>query len=188
MPNNSLNVRAGAGLVSGYLLHAPLGTAKPTAVDSALDAAFEVVGYVSEDGIERTGTTETEDWRDLNGDIVRTVQTETGEQFEFTIMETNDVSLPAVFGEDNVTIAGGVATVQFTGDSLPHGIWVIELADGEYGASRILIHQGQVVNPGGGDQVIRKAENMGWPVTLKAYRDPDTGSYSTRWYELPASA
>ena len=185
MPNNSLNVRAGSGKVGGYLLRAPLGTTKPTNLTGDLDPAFEVVGYVSEDGIQRAGTTETEDWKDLNGDIVRTVQTETGEQFEFTLMETRQESLEAVFGAENVTVTGGVAAVQFTGNSLDHAVWVIELEDGPYGNSRILIHDGQVVNPGGGDQTIRKAENMGWPVTVKGYRDGATGAFSTRWYALP---
>lgn len=186
MPNNSQAVRSGAGKVGGYLFHAPLGTTKPTDAATALDAAFKLAGFVSSDGIQRSGTTENDDWTDMNGDVVRTVQSETGEQFEFALMETNETSLGIVFGDSNVTVTAGVAKVEFTGEPLPHGIWVIELVDGEF-SSRILIHDAQVINPGGGDQELTKQANMAWPVTLKGYRDPTTKSFSTRWYELPAA-
>ena len=49
--NDSTNVSFGKFKVGGYAYVAPVGTALPTDSESALDPAFQLIGYLSEDGI-----------------------------------------------------------------------------------------------------------------------------------------
>ena len=49
--NNTANVSAGKGVKGGYIYSAPVGTVLPTDLDTKLDNAFKVLGFISEDGI-----------------------------------------------------------------------------------------------------------------------------------------
>ena len=49
--NDSTNVSFGKFKVGGYAYAAPVGTALPTDSESALDPAFQLIGYLSEAGI-----------------------------------------------------------------------------------------------------------------------------------------
>ena len=50
-PNNAQNVSVAKPKVGGAIFVAPLGTDLPTDATTALDAAFQNVGYISEDGL-----------------------------------------------------------------------------------------------------------------------------------------
>lgn len=68
---------------------APLGTDLPTDIDEELDAAFEGVGWLSEDGIVENATGSKESIRGFQGGgVVRTTMSETGTTIEFTALET----------------------------------------------------------------------------------------------------
>lgn len=100
MANNAQNVRVGA---TGVIYHAPLATALPTDVTTALNAAFVDVGYVTDDGLTGEPDESTADMRAWGGDLVRRVISEYGETYQFTMMETNANSIAAYFGNGSAT-------------------------------------------------------------------------------------
>ena len=54
------NVSVGKPGASGAIYRAPLGSTAPTDAETALDAAFVMLGYVSEDGLTNTNSPESD--------------------------------------------------------------------------------------------------------------------------------
>lgn len=170
--NNASNVRVGTGKVGGYVFHAPLGTTPPTDSTTALEAAYEGLGYVSEDGVSRNVEVTTEDVLDWNGDVVRTTTTERNAEVTLAFLEWNEQVAKAVYGADNVTVTGDKIKVAFTGEQLPHEQWSVELADGDEDG-RLWINDGQVTTPGGGELTFSRSAAVQHSITIKCFRDSD---------------
>lgn len=141
MPNpTAANVIVGKPAATGGVLTAPLGTTPlPTTATDALPGAFAACGYVSTDGVVQSINTDSTDIKAWGGNTVRTVQTGHALDYKFTLIESNDLSLKAYYGTDNVS--DGDVTIK-AGD-LPHAAWCIEVRDGERRV-RIVIPDGQV--------------------------------------------
>lgn len=119
------NVRVG---ITGWVYRAPIGTALPTSVTETLNAAFESVGYVSEDGITlntETGTVEIKaaQW----SQVVRTLQNEHKVTAAFTMIETTDLTQKIFWADEDATTDHVRVTAA---QSVPHS-WVIEIIDGD---------------------------------------------------------
>src|SRR6188768_3958900 len=85
--------------VTGDVYTAAVGTALPSDTDTALNASFLPVGYLSEDGIVTSTSTDITDikaWQ--NGTIVRKVQTSHDFTLKFSMLETNEKSLTVYYG------------------------------------------------------------------------------------------
>ena len=155
--------------VSGGVLSAPLGSARPTDADTLLDSAYESHGYVGEDGVTESTERSTEEIRAWGGVKVRTVQTEYGCSLSLTFIESRRAStLKAIFGEDNVTVADGVIKVRRNEAVLPHRQWVIDMKDGE-NARRLDVGYGQITEVG--DVTYSDGEAISYEVTISC--DPD---------------
>jgi hypothetical protein len=88
---------------NGSVYVASVGTALPTSVDGALNAAFDDVGYISEDGVTPTDSRSTDTvnvWQSLYP--VRRFNTERGYGIGFSMREWNAVSIPFAFGGGEV--------------------------------------------------------------------------------------
>lgn len=115
--NNAANVSTTRGVVGGYFFKAPIGTTDlPTAANFKTwvpSNAWENQGYIPEDGFtEGVEFGDTTTLRDINLD---TVDTDTGaatETLTIGLMEINARSLATQYGDDNVTDASGVITVE----------------------------------------------------------------------------
>lgn len=86
--------------VTGAVYVAPVGTAAPVDADTALNAAFKSLGYLSEDGVSIPRTVETSDikaWQ--NSDVVRSSVTSDKFEVKFTMIETNDVTMGLFWGK-----------------------------------------------------------------------------------------
>lgn len=179
--NDVANVSGGKGVAGGYLFRAPLGTAKPTGLDSKLDEAFEVCGFVSEDGIVFATETDAEELVDMNGETMETSKTKHSETMTVTFAEVKEGTLAVQYGGKNVADADGVITVHVNGDEPDHWIYVFEgvLKNGR--RWRRLIHDGKVTEMG--DLTVASSELMGREATVTAYKDPETGDYYTDWIE-----
>lgn len=84
---------------NGGVYVAPVGSTLPTDADTALDAAFVDLGYISEDGVNFAPNTESEQipaWQSFSP--VRIVQTSAGMQASFTLMQWNEETVPVAFG------------------------------------------------------------------------------------------
>lgn len=145
---------------------APEGTTLPTNTTTALNAAFDEVGYISDDGVTQSiseDITDLKAWQ--NGDVVRKIQTSHDLTYQFTMIETSDVTLEAYYGN----YAAGA--VQITGTQLDHHAWVLEVEDGDDDI-RIVIPDGQITERG--DIVYQNGDAIGYPVTITAFPD-DSG-------------
>jgi hypothetical protein len=157
--------------VSGGILRAPLGSERPTDPDSPLVAAYESAGYVGEDGVSESSERSTEDIRAWGGIKVRTVQTEYGTTLTFTFIESRRaLVLKAVFGEDNVEIdPKGFIKVRRNETPLESAQWVVDMKDGDRGARRLDIGNGQITEVG--DITYVDGEAISYEVTMSC--DPD---------------
>jgi hypothetical protein len=157
--------------VSGGILRAPLGSERPTDPDGALDSAYESAGYVGEDGVSEASERSTEDIRAWGGIKVRTVQTEYGTTLTFTFIESRRaLVLKSVFGESNVTIdPKGFIKVRRNETPLESAQWVVDMKDGDRGARRLDVGNGQITEVG--DISYVDGEAISYEVTMSC--DPD---------------
>lgn len=105
MALDAKNVRVA---VTGAALVAPLGTTAPTDSTTAVAATFKDVGYISEDGVTQSISTDVSDikaWQ--NGDVVRKVQTSHDYTLQFSMIETTDTTLKLYYADSTAT-AGAV--------------------------------------------------------------------------------
>lgn len=151
---------------TGGILAGPLGTTAPTSTSTSLDSGLVAHGYVGEDGLSMTTDKSIEKIRAWGGDAVRTVQTEHDVTFTFTLLETNEVTAKAVFGDDNVTANGTAIDIQVTSDELPRKVWVFDMKDGDKKV-RVVVPNGQITEIG--DTQFVHSNATGWEVTLEAF-------------------
>lgn len=165
MPLTSDNVRVG---VTGAIYVAPAGTTLPTDATTALDAAFEELGYADESGVveaQAEQITNIKAWQ--NSAVVRKILTEHDLTYQFTALETNPVVLEAFYG--NYT-DGPDGVVEIQGEVAPNVCWVIEVEDGT-STTRIVVPDGQVTTRG---QVTYGATDaVKYPMTVTAFPDTD---------------
>lgn len=102
--NDSTNVSFGKFKVGGYAYAAPVGTALPTDSESALDPAFQLIGYLSEAGITNTTDTDTAEVKDANGTTVMKVISSYAESYKFVLIEfLRKAAAQMRYGNDAVT-------------------------------------------------------------------------------------
>lgn len=168
--NNAQNVSVGKPKVGGAIFVAPAGTAVPTDATTALDTAFENVGFISEDGVSNEIETETEEIKAWGGDIVLNPQTSRAERYVFTMIETNETSLKVVFGSENVTAGeDGAITIKHNGKEREEYVYVIETLIGSDRVKRQVIPRGKVSEIG--EIVYKDDEVMGYETTVAALLD-----------------
>ena len=115
--NNVANVSSAKGVKGGYIFTAPAGTALPTDYKTALPAAWKCLGYISEDGYVETLDTDSEDIKDMNGDLMASPQTSRVESAQLTLAEIKAATLKVMYGSDNVKDEEGMITVKHNGNS-----------------------------------------------------------------------
>ena len=129
--NNSVsNVTAGKPKIGGSVFRAPAGTDLPTDAITALDTAFQCLGYVSDEGVTNSTAIESEKIKAWGGDTVLTPQTGKTDTFQMALLESLNVEvLKAYFGDENVTgtdIETGLS-VKCNSKELSSCVWVVEM-------------------------------------------------------------
>lgn len=114
-----MDVKLGTGLATGMFYHAPAGTALPTDPSAAVPGAWTHVGDVTDAGITLAMDKSVENLRNWANVIKRVIMTEHSETIQAPIMDTTEESLKTVVGEDNVTKATNIITVNLSAASLP---------------------------------------------------------------------
>ncbi len=125
--NNAENVSGTKGVQGGYIFVAPAGAALPTSIKDKLDSAFKVLGYISEDGYVESLETDSEDMKDMNGDLIHTEVTSRVESAKLTLAEIKAMTLKVMYGDGNVTDASGTITVKHNGNSSDEWSVVLDL-------------------------------------------------------------
>lgn len=164
MANAAANVRVAA---AGTVNHAPLGSTLPTDTTTALDVAFVHVGYISDDGIGADPNESTTDIRAWGGDLVRRVISEYGEEYTFTMIETNANSIAAYFGNGSASAWEG-KQIEIRKS------WVFHITDGA-AVRRIVLPDASVTDRGAITYATSSA--IAYPVTVSTYPNA-TGTHS----------
>lgn len=115
--NNVANVSSAKGVKGGYIFTAPAGTELPADYESALSETWKCLGYISEDGYVETLDTDSEDIKDMNGDLMASPQTSRVESAQLTLAEIKAATLKVMYGSANVKDEGGMITVKHNGNS-----------------------------------------------------------------------
>ena len=171
MSNNKDNVSFGKPKSTGAIFVAPAGTAVPTNAHEALDAAFEGMGYVSEDGLVNSVEADTENVNAWGGDLVLVGQTAFTEMFTASLIETNAEALKLYYGADNVVEeADGSLTVSQTSKMLPNVVVVFELVMTGGRIKRIVLANAQIADRSG-EMTYVDGEAITYPAVFVAYPD-----------------
>lgn len=174
--NDATKVSFGKPKAAGALFVAPIGTTLPTNATSTLDAAFVNVGYVSEDGLVNSVSTDTESVTAWGGDTVLTGQTSFGETFTANLIETSLAALETYYGKDNVTESGGVITVQQNSAPLDPVVLVAEIVLTGGRVKRIVVAHAQIADRSG-DISYTDGDAIAYPVVFQALPDSNGNTH-----------
>ena len=125
--NNVANVSSAKGVKGGYIFVAPAGTTLPTNIETKLDKAFSVLGFIAEDGYVESMETDSEDFKDINGELIDSEITSYVESATFTLAEIKAKTLKLMYGDANVTDENGVISVAHNSAARDEWSLVLEL-------------------------------------------------------------
>lgn len=171
MSVNAKLVTTGKPKKGGAVNLAATGVTIPTDAKSALDKAFEGLGFCSDAGLTNNGSRTSENVKAWGGTIVLTPQTEKQDTFSLTLIETLNVAvLKAVYGKDNVSgsLEEGIV-IAANEQELPYGVWVIDMIQTDNVAKRIVIPNGKITTV---DEIAYVDNNaVGYPITITGFPD-----------------
>lgn len=168
MANTAANVVVGKPKATGGVYAGPIGTALPTDTDTALNASFVGLGYISEDGLTMTKGGDVTTIRAWGGDAVKIVKATDDLSFAWTFIESSDAVVEEVFGSDNVTTLTGETTIKLNGIQVGPREWVFEILDGDY-AIRIVVPNGELA--GEVSVTFVDGQPVSWPAALTCLPD-----------------
>lgn len=181
------NAVVGKPKVSGGILVAPVGTALPTTEAATLNAAFKAFGYVTEDGVTRTESRDTDTIKAWGGDTIAIVSTGSEVTVQFGLAEyLNPISQQIVYGASNVvstpaTVSAGtkLAITGKLSTDAPRNAYVIEMFSGP-AVGRLVFPIGQVTETE--DVVYKDDELAARGVTLTLFPD-SAGNYFYEYWD-----
>lgn len=137
------------------------GAIPPTSATAPLGPDFDELGYLTDAGVVMSISSDTQQitaWQ--NADNVRTIQTSHDVTFQFSLLETNEHTMRAFFGNYDD------GHVEVDGRLLPRMPWVLDVLDGDK-KIRVVIPEGQITERG--DVSMVNGDAMSYPITLTAY-------------------
>ncbi|VRO10621.1 major tail protein [Streptococcus pneumoniae] len=165
------NVTAAKPKIGGAVSTAPAGTILPTNAKTDLDAAFETLGYISDDGLTNANSPESKAIKAWGGQTVLSSQTEKKDTFKYKLIEGLNIEvLKEVYGPDNVsgTLETGI-TVKANGKELPEHCLVIDTLLKNGYVKRVVIPRGKVSEIG--EISYKDGEPIGYELTITALPD-----------------
>jgi hypothetical protein len=182
MTLESGNVRVG---ITGGVRSATVGTTAPTDPTASYGVGWSEYGYISEDGVEETFTSESTDIRAWqNGALVRTINSKTDAMFKFVVLETNKTILADYRPGSTVGTAAGVTTTTVKAIQPNPRAFAIDIVDGSI-HTRKIIPRGEITERGA--IVYKNDEPIGYEVTIKVYPASD-GTLYVEYSDDPAVA
>lgn len=179
--NSEVNVSATKSVVGGYCFRAPVGTALPTSPSWTPTSAWKCMGYITEDGETFSTNSNVAEFRDQNGDIMDTSQSNYGESFACSFAETKAATFESVFGDGAVTDEDGVLKVNHTGEEpgTYSYAFLFLLKDGR----KWVRYAEKCKRTAVGDLSTNSANVLAWNATFQVIRSQTTGGYFVDLYE-----
>ena len=171
--------------VGGGVHVAPIGTTLPTDATTALAAAFESLGYISEEGVTNSTTRETASIKEWGGADVLNPQTSFSSTYKMTFLDSADLNvLKAVFGASNVsgTLATGI-TVNVNSKELDEQSWAIDMVLQSGALERDIIPSGKITEVGDVQYVADDA--VMFEVTITTHPDSSGNNAYKYIYKAP---
>lgn len=109
--NDKRYVSTVRGLEGGYLFRAPVGTALPKDIATALTTDWKCLGYVGEDGWTESVDMSSETLKDMNAEVVDTYFSEITETIAVPLMDMAPAAFETEYGSSNVSSEGGLIKV-----------------------------------------------------------------------------
>ena len=153
---------------TGDVYVAAVGSTMPTDIASALNAAFDAVGLLGEDGLTEAREDEQQDHYAWGGILVRTTKSKHKRQFTFTCLEETAVVMGLWNPGSIMSVSGGVTTTEVHVPSADPRAWVVEIVDGDY-TKRIAIPRAEVTE--WGDVTYSESEMAMRELTVTVYPD-----------------
>lgn len=158
----------------GHLYVAPVGTVAPTDVTTAWGAGWKELGYLDEEGVAITPTTDVEEffaWQ--SAVVIKQSLTQIGLELKFNMIQINrDTSALYFFGE-TWSAAGGVASLTIDSNAtIDERAFGVEWTDDAGKVNRLLIGRGMVMDRE--DLTINRKELTAHGVTFKALESQGT--------------
>lgn len=173
---NADNVVTGVPGINGGIYRAPKGTTLPTDATTALGAAFQNMGYISEDGVVNSLNKTSQDIKEWGGDTVMTVKTGQNDTFKLKYIESMNLEvLKSIYGAENVTESNGAVTVKVNAKDAGAAVYVIDMAQNGGRLKRIVIPRGTVSALG--DIVYKNDTPVGYDVTISAGLDTNGNTH-----------
>lgn len=176
-PNNAQNVSVAKPKVGGAIFVAPVGTGLPTDVTTTLNAAFQNVGYISEDGVVNTNSPDTDTIKEWGGASVGKIDNGKDDTWQFTMIEAlNPTALKLVYGDDNVsgTLATGI-TVKANSNEQADVALVIDMILKGGALKRVVLPSASVSEVG--EVTYAATSAIGYQTTLLATPDKDGNTH-----------
>lgn len=154
---------------------APVGSTAPTGVSAPLDAAFDALGLLAEDGMTESREEEVTDHHAYGGVLVRTTRSKHKRTMTVTALENNPVVYDLVNPGSTAVTATGVTTRTVVVPTSPNPkAFVLELVDGDV-TNRRVIPRGEVTAVG--DVTFDDNELQGYELTITIYPASDGTLY-----------
>lgn len=168
----------------GDVYAADVDAAEPTDTLTELDAAWDALGLLSEDGLTEGREEDVTDHFAWGGILVRTTKSKHKRSFKVVALEDNHI----VFGLMNpgstaVTASGQTVREVFVPTSDNRKAFIFETTDG-LAVSRLWVPTGEVVEVG--EQVRNEADMVMRELTINVYPD-STGFLYKEWTTDPAA-
>lgn len=172
MATNASYVATGKAKVSGAIYRAPISEELviPTDPTTALSEDYICLGFVGEDGLTNGRSSEKEDFKDWNGNVIYSSLTSQEDTFACTLVEVlNPEVLKTVYGDDAVEeLVDGSIKISVTAKDLEPCSYVIEtVLNGR--AKRIVLPKAKLSEVS--DLVYKADTLLGYGITLSSLPD-----------------
>lgn len=187
MGNNAKYVSAAKPKIAGAIYKAELGTTLPTDATSALDPAFKALGYVSEDGLTNSNSSDTEDIVSWDGDTVLSVEGDKSDKWKFKLLEVLNVDvLKTVYGEENVTgdLDSGI-TIKANSNPRDNLSWAVDMVMNGGVLKRVVLPNAKISEVA--DIIYKRKEAVGYETTLSAVPDSEGNTHYEYLAKVSAS-
>ncbi len=157
--------------VGGGIWTAPAGSTLPTDASTALDSAFQSLGYVSDAGVARNISRDNTVVHAWGGDPVAVLSNNKTETFKFKLIEPSNTDVLGItYGEAEGTLAAGITVKSKADISTPRAYCISTImADNVH--QRIVIPSGVVTDIG--EIVYVDNDVVGFELTITAIADTD---------------